>query len=93
MNMSTSSSFRKGNHQKTWSNTAAIDQSFYVKNRVPAGVVTTALTLSDPDGLSVGQSKSTSVPRDPLVFDLNMDGKVEIKCRPIIVWMIYNVAY
>ena len=51
----------------------------YFKNRVPGNTVTSSIVLTDQDGLSTSLSKNTTVPRDPMIFDLNMDGKTEIK--------------
>ena len=54
--------------------------SFYVKNRQGRdNSVYMGLKVTDPLNNSDQRSSSTSVRRDPLIFDLNMDGKVELQ--------------
>ena len=47
------------------------------------GTANFIFSLTDEDGLSVGTTKSIRMNPDPLIFDLNGDGKVEVTGGPV----------
>ena len=60
-------------------NTPSINDRFRVDNRVPrTNTFTVNVTATDEDGLQANANRSVSMSRDPLIFDLNGDNKVEI---------------